>query len=173
VREGRMKPSVARTCLIVISFALALGCVYAQSGAIWYQKRIVWKYGADAGVLETTNNGPDKGEQYQFGLVPLWSVEGGVIAMEILVSNSEHPNDNLLGPRDNSPHPFVVEVKELRHGINGSRFSATRRFDLERTNVIVKIKGSRLGKGVGCGSIYCKDCDNIQEFTAEFSFVSK
>ena len=173
MREDRMELSVTRTCLIVISVALALGCVYAQSGVIWYQKRIVWKYGADAGIMETTSNSPDKDEQYQFGLVPLWSVEGGVIAMEILVANPEHPKDNLLGTRDNSPHPFVIEVKELRHGINGSRFGATRRFDLGQTNLIVKIDGSRLGKGVGSGAIYCKDCDNIQEFAAEFSFVRK
>jgi hypothetical protein len=169
---GWMERSVARICLIVIFIALAFSCVHAQSTAGWYQKRITWQYGEDRGVWETVAS-PDKNDQYRFGLVPLWSVEGGVIAMEILVANPEHPDKNLLGTRDNSPQPFVIEVKELRRGISRSRFGATRRFSLGQTKLVVKIKGARLGKGVGSGSIYCKDCANIQEFTAEFAFESK
>lgn len=168
-----MNLSVTRICLFVISVTVALSCVHARD-ATWYQKRVTWQYGEDSGVWETTVASPDKGKhkQYRFGLLPLWAVEGGVIAMEIMVANPDHSDENLLGVRDNSPHPFVIEVKELRHGVNRSRFGGTHKFNLGEMNVVVKIMGVRLGKGVGSGATYCKDCDNIQEFTADFSFES-
>jgi hypothetical protein len=92
--------------------------------------------------------------------------------MEILVANPERPDDNLLGQRDVLPQPFVIGVGELRRGINRSRFGATRVFNLGQAKLHMKIKGARLGNGVGSGSTYCRDCKNIQEFTAEFSFES-
>ena len=162
-----------RSCFILICIALALTCVHAQGIAVWYQKRVTWRYGSEGRAWETAIVSPDGKEQYRVALIPLWAVEGGIIAMEILVANREHANDNLLGQRDDQPQPFVIEVKELRRGINRSRFGSTRIFNLSQATLRVEIKGARLGNGVGSGSMYCRDCKNIQEFTAEFSFESK
>lgn len=93
--------------------------------------------------------------------------------MEILVADPVHPADNLLGKRDDSPQPFVIEVAELQHGIDRSRFGATRVFTVGQQTLRATIKGSRLGKGVGSGSIYCSRCRNIQEITVDFSIEGR
>ena len=100
-------------------------------------------------------------------LVPLWCVEGGTVAIEILLARPEHPDENLLGLRENDvPQPFVVTVEELESGINKSRFGANRAFKVRQAKLKIKILGSRLGTE-NC----CETC--IQEFTAELSFQSK
>jgi hypothetical protein len=103
-------------------------------------------------------------------LIPLWAVEGGIVGIEILVARPEHPDNNLLGQRETDlPQPFVITVEELESGINKSRFGATRNFKLDRTKLRVEIQASRFGEGVG----ECKNCKNIQELAADFSFGRK
>jgi hypothetical protein len=113
---------------------------------------------------------PDGKEHFRLALVPLWAVEGGIVAMQILVARPEHPNENLLGERDtDGPMAFVITVEELKRGIKKSRFGATRVFNLDGASLHVEILGSRLGKGVG----ECPTCPNIQEFTVMLSFGSR
>jgi hypothetical protein len=168
-----MKLVGIRSRVILLCIVFVLSCLHAESSAVWYQKGVTWSYGIEGRLWETAVVSPDGKEHYRLALIPLWAVEGGIIAMEILVAHPEHPDDNLLGERDNHPQPFVVGVEELRRGINRSRFGATRVFNLDEAKLRVKIKGARLGNGVGSGSTYCRDCKNIQEFTAEFSFEGK
>jgi hypothetical protein len=150
--------------------ALALACVQARGSNIWFQKRVTWQAGTDPRVWESTVVSPTGKEHYRLALVPLWAVEGGIVGIEILVSNPEHPDDNLLGRRENDvPQPFVIMVEELESGINKSRFGANRVFNVRRAKLKVEILSSRLGKGVGD----CESCSNIQEFTAAISFESK
>jgi len=89
-------------------------------GSVWYQKRVTWKYGRRP--WETSVTSPDGKQHYGLVLQPLWAVEGGIVA--ILLASPERPNVNLLGPDDNNPHPFVIEVEELQRGIGRSRFGS-------------------------------------------------
>jgi hypothetical protein len=168
--EDLMKPVANRCRVTLLGIALALGCVYAESSGAWFQKRVTWQAGSDPQPWETMVAGPTGKEHYRLALIPLWAVEGGIVAIEILVAHPEHPGDNLLGRRDtDAPQPFVITVEELESGINKSRFGATRVFKVGQAKLHVKIQGSRLGEGVG----ECSSCKNIQEFTAELVFGNR
>jgi hypothetical protein len=158
---------------ILLCIALALCSVSAEGGAVWYQKRIPWRYGSQGDAWETSVASLDGKHHYRLALIPLWAVEGGIVAMEILLASPERPNENLLGPEDNDPHPFVITVSELQRGIGRSRFGATRVFTLESVTLRVDIKGAHLGNGLGSASTYCRSCKNLQGFTADFSFEDK
>jgi hypothetical protein len=165
-----MRPVGIRCRFISLCIALALGCVQAEGSNVWFQKRVTWQAGTDPRVWEAAVVSPNGKEHYRLALVPLWAVEGGIVGIEILVSSPEHPDDNLLGRRENDvPQRFVVTVEELENGINKSRFGANRVFKVRRAKLRVEILGSRLGKGVGD----CESCTNIQEFAVEFSFEGK
>lgn len=113
---------------------------------------------------------PDGKERYKLALAPLWAVEGGIVAIQIVVARPDQPNKNLLGERNtDGPMTFVITVEELRRGIKKSKFGTVRNFKMDGAKLCVEILGSRLGKGVG----ECPGCPNIQEFTAMFSFGSK
>jgi hypothetical protein len=158
------------TCSRVISLCivLALGCVQAEGSDVWLKKRLTLQVSTHPRVWETVVVSPNGKEHFRLALVPLWCVEGGIVAIEILLASRERPEENLLGLRENNvPQPFVIEVEELESGINKSRFGAKRTFKVGRAKLKIKILGSRLG-GENCE---CGNC--IQEFTAELSFQSK
>jgi hypothetical protein len=155
---------------ILFAVALALGSANGQTNKIWFHERITWQADGHSLPWETVVESPNGKERFRLALVPLWSVEGGIVAIQILVARPDHPNDNLLGKRDTDrPVAFVITVEELRRGIKKSQFGATRNFNLDSTKLRVEILAWRLGKGVG----ECPDCPNIQEFTAILSFGSK
>lgn len=101
---------------------------------------------------------------------PLWALEGGVIAVEIVLSRPTSPNVNLLGERQNGvDSPFVISVQELQKGVAKSKFGAVREFQVEGIDMYVKIERFRLGRGVGSLSTYCKKCKNIQQLSMRIS----
>src|SRR5579862_2130146 len=113
---------------ISICFSLLLTCAQTQGSPAWYHQRVTWQYGSEGCRWETSLENPNTKEHYTLALVPLWALEGGIIAMEISIANPAHPEDNLLGERNDSPQPFVIEVAELQRGIKRSRFGPTRTF---------------------------------------------
>ena len=167
-----MRRSAKKVCvaLFLLTVAPALAALNAHSNKVWYHERITWQAGSQSLPWETVVESPDGKERFRMALVPLWAVEGGIVAMQILVARPDQPNKNLLGERDtDGPMTFVITVDELQRGIKRSRFGSTRNFNLADAKLRVQILGSRLGKGVG----ECQDCPNIQEFTAMFSIGSK
>jgi hypothetical protein len=162
-----MKRVVIRTfsallCLLPIS-------ANAQTRTPTFRQRVVWQAGEEPRVWDTTIGSPDGSERYRLALIPLWALEGGIVAMEILIARPEHPEDNLLGERQlNLAQPFVITVEELERGINKSRFGTRRDFKFQGVELRAEIQGSRLGEGVGD----CRDCKNIQELTVDFMFRS-
>ena len=165
-----MKSIGIRGCFIPLCIVFALGCLQAEVSNLWFQKRVTWQAGTDPRVWESDVASPSGKQHYRLALVPLWAVEGGIVGIEILVSSPVHPDDNLLGRRENDvPQLFVITVEELENGINKSRFGAKRVFNVRRSKLRVEILSSRLSKAVGD----CETCTNIQEFTAAFSFEGK
>jgi hypothetical protein len=162
----RMKRLVIRTLSALVCLPIY---VNAQSRTPWFQRRVVWQAGEEPRVWDTTIGSPDGRERYRLALIPLWALEGGIVAMEILIARPEHPEDNLLGERQlNLAQPFVITVEELERGINKSRFGTRRDFKLQGIELRAEIQGSRLGEGVGD----CRDCKNIQELTVDFALRS-
>jgi len=114
-----------------------------------------------------TTLGKSNGQaEYQFMLQPLWAVEGGVVALEIVVARPTQPDVNLLGERKNGiEYPFVITVEELEKGLAHSKFEPVRTLHADNLALNVKIERFRLGKGVGSGSTYCSKCKNLQEMS--------
>jgi hypothetical protein len=101
-------------------------------------------------------------------------LEGGVVAVELVVARPAQPNVNLLGERHNGiKYPFVITVEELQKGVAKSQFGAVRSFQIDNIVLHVTIEKSRLGRGVGSGSTFCKDCRNIQELSTRILVESK
>ncbi|HTX77817.1 MAG TPA: hypothetical protein VMD29_16530 [Terracidiphilus sp.] len=115
---------------------------------------------------KTTIKKPNGPAEYQLRLQPLWAVEGGVVALEVVVARQQQPNVNLLGGRENGVEsPFVITVEELARGLAHSKFGTVRRLQVDDFAINLKIERFRLGKGVGSGSTYCRDCSNLQELS--------
>jgi hypothetical protein len=166
--EVSMKLMSIRSCLISFCIVLALGCVQAEGSDLWFRKRVTWRAGTQPRVWETEVVSPNGKERFRLALVPLWCVEGGILQIEILLASPDHPDENLLGFRDNDvPQPFVITAEELTGGIKKSRFGDNRAFNARGAKVRIKILDSRLG----AENCQCGQC--IQEFTAELSVQSK
>ena len=166
-----MKLIGIRTRVISLCIVLVVCCVRAESSNdLLLRKRVAWEAGTAPRGWEAVIDSPNGTEHFRLALLPLWAVEGGIVAIEILIASSEQPDDNLLGRRENDgPSPFVITVEELESGINKSQFGAKRVFNVRRAKLRVKILGSELGRGVGD----CESCKNIQKFTAELSLWGK
>ena len=133
----------------------------------WFNQRVTWKYGKEGLAWTTTIKKPSGPAEYQLGLRPLWAVEGGVLALEIVVARPQQPDVNLLGERENGiEYPFVITVEELERGLAHSKFGKLRKLQVDDIAVSVKIERFRLGKGVGSGSTYCPHCSNLQGLSA-------
>jgi hypothetical protein len=101
-------------------------------------------------------------------------MEGGVIAVEIVIARPAQPNINLLGERENRVEcPFVITVEELQKGVTKSKFGAIRNFQVENIVLRAKVENFRLGRGVGSLSTFCAECENIQELSMRISVESK
>jgi hypothetical protein len=115
---------------------------------------------------KTAIKAPNRQAEYQLVLQPLWALEGGVVALEIVVAHPKQPDVNLLGERKNGvEHPFVITFEELERGLAFSKFGTIRKLQVDDIAVTVKIDGFRLGKGVGSGSTFCSNCSNLQELS--------
>jgi hypothetical protein len=140
----------------------------------WFSQRIAWKYGKEGLAWKTTINRPNGQEEYQLSLQPLWALEGGVVALEIVVARPGQPDVNILGKRENGvEYPFVITVKELKNGLAHSKFLAVRRLLADDIALNIKIEHFRLGSGLGSGSTYCPKCKNLQEISMWIIVESK
>jgi hypothetical protein len=140
----------------------------------WFSQRIVWKYGKEGLAWKTTIKNPNDQKEYQLILQPLWAVEGGVVALEIVVTRPGQPDVNILGKRENGvEYPFVITVEELENGLAHSKFGPLRRLQAEDIALNIKIEHFRLGKGLGSGSMYCSNCKNLQELSVWITVKSK
>lgn len=171
--RGAMLRRVAH-CLATIAVVFIVGIVPSFATETWFNQRVTWKYGKEGLEWKTViRNAGGRGE-YQLSLSPLWALEGGVIAMEIVVALPAQPNVNLLGDRQNDvQYPFVITVEELQKGIAKSKFGTVRNFQIGNIVLHVTIENYRLGRGVGSGSTFCKDCRNIQELSTRIVVESK
>jgi|SRR5690348_5824891 len=131
-----------------------------------FNERVTWKYGKEGLPWSTTIPKPNGGGEYQLILRPLWAVEGGVLALEIVIARPSEPDVNILGQRKKgAASPFVIGVEELERGLRHSKFGARRVLQADDLVVDAKIEHFRLGQGVGSGSTYCAKCKNLQEVT--------
>ena len=155
--------------LIVLTFFSA--AIHADT---WFNERVAWKYGKEGIPWETTVKNPNGSGSYRLVLRPLWSVEGGVLALEIVLARPDKPDVNLFGERDNHvEYPFVITVHELEKGLVHSKFGKTRKLGADDVTLDVTIDHFRLGSGVGSGSIYCAKCKNLQELTLSVTVKDK
>lgn len=140
----------------------------------WFNQRVTWKYGKEGVEWKTVIRNPHGQGEYQLSLSPLWALEGGVVAVELVVARPAQPTVNLLGERQNGiKYPFVITVEELQKGVAKSQFGAVRSFQIDNIVLHFTIENSRLGRGVGSGSTFCKDCKNIQELSTRILIESK
>ena len=165
-----MRRGIPRRALVALFGALVLCSIKCAAKEAWFDQRITWKYGTEGLPWTTILKNPDGPTEYQLILRPLWALEGGVIALEIVVARPAQPEVNLLGERENGvEYPFVITVEELKKGVKKSKFGAVRNFQVDNLSVRVKIEGSRLGRGVGSLSTYCAKCPNLQELSLQIS----
>jgi hypothetical protein len=150
----------------LLIFFLLLCSLGSFAKETWFNQRVTWKYGKEGLAWKTTIKRPNGQAEYQLILEPLWAVEGGVVALEIVVARPKQPDVNLLGEREKGmEYPFVITVEELDRGLAHSKFGTTRKLQVGDIALNVKIERFRLGKGVGSGSTYCSNCSNLQELS--------
>jgi hypothetical protein len=165
-RNLMMLCRVAHWLVTLALVVLILGIVLCFATETWFNQRVTWKYGKEGLEWKTVIRNPRGQGEYQLALSPLWAVEGGVIAVEIVLARPAQPSINLLGERHNGvEYPFVITVEELQKGVAKSKFGAVRNFQVDNIVLHVNIENSRLGRGVGSGSTFCEDCKNIQELS--------
>lgn len=160
---------------LTLAVAISIVCtVPLFATETWFDQRVTWRYGTEGLEWKTVLRSPRGEGAYQLILRPLWAVEGGVVAMEIVIARPEQPDVNLLGDRQNGVEsPFVITVEELQDGVAKSKFGAVRNLQVESILLRVGIESYRLGRGVGSGSTLCKSCKNIQELSMRISVETK
>jgi hypothetical protein len=128
----------------------------------WFHQRVTWNYGKDGQAWNTTIKNANGTAEYRLVLQPLWAVEGGVVALEIVVARPAQPDVNMLGKRESdTEYPFVITVEELERGLAQSRFGAVRRLQADDVALKIKVERFRLGRGLGD----CPSCGNLQELS--------
>lgn len=134
-----------------------------------YQARVQWQEGKEAMPWSTALPALDGKESYRLTLRPLWAVEGGIVAMEIVLARPDYPDENLLGQREtDAAQPFVITVEELAAGIERSKFGAKRVFQLpapDRATLRVEVLASDLRRGQGG----CANCLAIRSLTLDLA----
>lgn len=169
-----MRSKLATRCLGLGVLALITCEANGFAAATWFNQRVTWNYGKEGLEWKTIIRDPHGQRGYLLALRPLWAVKGGVVAMEIVVRRPAQPEVNLLGEKQKGvEYPFVITVQDLQQGVAKSRFGAVRNFQVENVELRVRIEGFRLGRGVGSGSTFCKECKNIQTLSARISVESR
>jgi len=160
--------------LLALLTILVVSSAESFATETWLSQRIEWKYGKEGVAWKTNIKSPNGQREYQLVLQPLWALEGGVVALEIVVARPGQPDANILGERENGvEYPFVITVKELETGLEHSKFGPVRNLEADGIALNVKIEHFRLGKGVGSGSTYCSKCKNLQELSVWITVESK
>ncbi|HET9742537.1 MAG TPA: hypothetical protein VFQ00_07300 [Terriglobales bacterium] len=144
------------------------------TGKDWFNQRVSWKFGKEGLPWKTIIKSPDRNAEYELTLRPLWALEGGVVALEVVLARPGKPDVNMLGERDNeSQSPFVITVGELKNGLAHSKFGMVRRIEADGVVVTLKVQHFRLGRGLGSLSTYCASCRNLQELSMWITVESK
>jgi hypothetical protein len=157
-------------CRFLLVPAVFLLCNVATAKDTLFHQRVTWKYDKEGRAWKTAIHDRQTQRSYVLELEPLWAVEGGIIAMEIVVAAPERPDVNLLGERESGvEYPFVITVEELEKGLAKSKFGRSRSFHVGDLTLHAIIEASRLGKGVGSGSTFCSQCPNLQEISIEMT----
>jgi hypothetical protein len=165
---------IERRALPILLVILSLCNAGSFAKETWFNQRVTWKYGKEGLAWETTIKTPHGQEEYQLMLQPLWVVEGGVVALEIVVARPRQSDVNLLGERENGKeYAFVITVEELERGLAHSKFGTVRTLQVDDIALTVKIERFRLGKGLGSGSTYCSKCSNLQELSMWITVESR
>lgn len=160
--------------MLALLAILVLCNVESFAKETWFNQRIAWKYGEKGLAWKTTIKDPSGQGEYRLILQPLWAVEGGVVALEIVLARPGQPDVNVLGERQNGvEYPFVIGVEELEGGLARSKFGAVRTVQVNDVTLNVKIERFRLGRGLGSGSTYCSNCKNLQELSMWITVTSK
>jgi hypothetical protein len=124
-----MPCTVAQRFLTLAVAVLTICTVPCFATETWFNQRVTWKYGKEGLEWKTVIKSPHGQGEYQLVLSPLWAVEGGVIAIEIVIARPAQPNVNLLGERENGvEYPFVITVEELKKRVAKSSAGSARIF---------------------------------------------
>ena len=134
--QWRIKYQVLLALLAILVFSTA----ESLATETWFSQRIEWKYGKEGVAWKTTIKSPNGQREYQLVLQPLWALEGGVVALEIVVARRGQPDLNILGKREKGvEYPFVITVEELETGLAHSKFGAERRLPVDDIALNFKI----------------------------------
>lgn len=85
-------PKVKPWISLLVVFSLC--SMYSFAKEMWFNERVTWKYGKEGLAWKTTIKRPGGQEEYQLVLQPLWALEGGVVALEIVVARPTQPDVN-------------------------------------------------------------------------------
>lgn len=160
--------------LAVLLIVFALCNVQSFGRETWFSQRVTWSYGKEGSPWTATISSPDRKTHYLLTLRPLWAVEGGVIALEIVLAKPSRPDVNILGQRARGVEsPFVITVGDLQKGLARTKFGTQRTFQVDDILLDVKVGRFHLGKGVGSLSTYCADCKNLRELSMWVTIESR
>ena len=160
-----------RFVFIAILVCVSICCFGKET---WFNQPVTWSYGKEGLPWKTRIQNPNGQGEYQLVLQPLWAVEGGVIALEVVLTRPRKPDTNLLGQRENGvDSPFVITVEELQSGLSKSKFGRVRNLTADNIALNIRIEDFRLGEGVGSGSTYCPSCKNLQQISMWITVESK
>jgi hypothetical protein len=169
-----------RRATAVYALVIVAGCASAGSGRLQDASHDVHILGGNAGrgwhesVLDVRGR-----ERLHVGLAPLIAVEGGVVAVELILARSATLEENLLGER--SPYsescrcypekPFVIDIAHVGAEIAKSRYGSIRRFPIPRAQsvLVFDVRNVTVGYGVGM----CDTCPRIESLDATVSIRPK
>jgi hypothetical protein len=80
-----------RRSLPVLIAVLSLCNVASFAKETWFNQRVTWRYGKEGLAWNTEIKNQNGQAEYQLKLQPLWAVEGGVLALEIVIARPQKP----------------------------------------------------------------------------------
>jgi hypothetical protein len=163
---------VAR-CFLTLAVAVLVICtIPCFATETWFNQRVTWKYGKEGLEWKTVIRNPRGQGEYQLVLSPLWAVEGGVIAVEIVIAPGAAECE-FAGREGKWPRiPLRDNCRGTSKGVAKSKFGALRNFQVENIVLRVNIESFRRGRELGSGSGFCRECKNIQELSMRISVES-
>jgi hypothetical protein len=175
--------------MILAAVALSASACATARGVVSGATDLYWRGPATNGPVHSSIRDPKAVERYRIILQPLSSVEGGVVAFELLLLAHQEaeaalagrtwPLHNLLGERpgfDESCRcypetPFVLYVETVRGGKVESRFGSVRRMELPRGTGTLTWEILEVGTGYGAGG--CDTCPTIESLRSRVTVTPR
>lgn len=88
IEWSELQLRIGHRALLAIFAMLFLCNCGSLAEETWFNQRLTWNYGKEGLAWRTTIKNPSGPGQYELVLRPLWAVEGGVIALEIVTARS-------------------------------------------------------------------------------------